>query len=58
MMSNYRELRKEQEREETRISVLAKMYWNHGQMPSIDDRAAVCRYINEHPEIFRGAGPQ
>ena len=49
---------KKETQEETRIRILAIRAWNHDELPPEPDREQVAKYINEHPELFRGACPQ
>ena len=49
---------KEEKQEDMRIHILALHWWNCDDSIPIEDIAAVQRYINEHPELFKGAGPQ
>lgn len=52
------EKREKKQEEERRIRILAVRAWNHNELPPEPDREQVAKYIKEHPELFRGAGPQ
>lgn len=52
------ERREKKQEEEKRIRLLAFRAWNYNELPPEPDREQVAKYINEHPELFRGAGPQ
>jgi len=39
--------------EQKRIRILAIKYWNHGELPSDEDKPAVLEYIISHPDLFK-----
>ena len=43
---------------ENRVRHWAFMWWYFDQTPPVDIRIDVMKYIQEHPEEFKGAGPQ
>lgn len=43
---------------ENRIRHWAFLWWNFGTMPPREIRIEVIKYIQEHPNDFKGAGPQ
>lgn len=43
---------------ENRIRHWAFLWWNFDQLPPVDIRIDVMKYIQEHPQDFKGAGPQ
>lgn len=49
---------KEEFKEQYTIRLYAHKYWNHDELPPVEYRALVAKYIHDHPEEFRGAVPQ
>jgi hypothetical protein len=43
---------------ENRIRHWAHLWWNFDQTPPVDIRIDVMKYIQEHPDEFKGAKPQ
>lgn len=43
---------------EERIRHWAFLWWNFDKLPPIEIRAEVAKYVNEHRDKFKGAGPQ
>lgn len=45
-------------KKEERIRHWAFLWWNFDRIPPIEIRAEVIKYIQDHPNDFKGAGPQ
>lgn len=43
---------------ENRIRHWAFLWWNFNELPPVDIRAEVMKYIDEHINEFKGAEPQ
>ena len=43
---------------EYKTQIYAHRWWNFDQIPPVDIRIDVMKYIQAHPKEFKGAGPQ
>ena len=46
------------DKENYKIRFYAHRYWNFDELPPVTYRALVVKYITDHPDEFKGAGPQ
>ena len=46
------------DKENFKIRFYAHRYWNFDELPPVTYRALVAKYIIDHPDEFKGAGPQ